>query len=94
MFLILFLLSLAGTCGASCIAEKRRDMRDISIGMGPNRKSREDHGKKKKRKHDLAEKQSVAAAAAAFLAEAQKELFGGRNLGKQKEDEEPEEGVK
>jgi len=72
--------------------EQRRDMRDISRGMGPNRNSREDHGKKKKRKHDLAEKQSVAAAAAAFLAEAQKELFGGRNLGKQKEDEEPEEG--
>jgi len=74
--------------------EQRCDMRDISRVMGPNRKSREDHGKRKKRKHDLAEKQSVAAAAAAFLAEAQKELFGGRNLGKQKEDEEPEEGVK
>lgn len=94
MYLILFLLSLADTCGASCIAEQRCDMRDISRVMGPNRKSREDHGKRKKRKHDLAEKQSVAAAAAAFLAEAQKELFGGRNLGKQKEDEEPEEGVK
>jgi len=26
------------------------------------------------------------------LAEARKELLGGRNLGKQKEDEEPEEG--
>ena len=94
MYFILFLLSLADTCGASCIAEQRCDMRDISTVMGPNRKSREDHGKRKKRKHDLAEKQSVAAAAAAFLAEAQKELFGGRNLGKQKEDEEPEEGVK
>jgi hypothetical protein len=92
MFLIPFLLSRADTCGASCIAEQRRDMRDISRGMGPNRNSREDHGKKKKRKHDLAEKQSVAAAAAAFLAEAQKELFGERNLGKQKEDEESEEG--
>lgn len=72
--------------------EQRCDMRDISRGLGPNRKSREDFGKKKKRKHDLAEKQSVAAAAAAFLAEAQKELFGGKNLGKHKEDEEPEEG--
>lgn len=72
--------------------EQRRDMRDISRGMGPNRKSREDHGKKKKRKHDLAEKPSVAAEAAAFLAKAQKELFGGMNPGKQKEDEESEEG--
>ena len=45
--------------------------------------------KRRKMKHDLAEKQFVARATTTFLAEAQRGVFGGRNLGKQKEDEEP-----
>eukprot|EP01018_Ginkgo_biloba_P035602 Gb_30906 [translate_table: standard] len=71
--------------------EQRHSMRDISRGERHGSKTREIRGGRKKRKHELADKQSVAEAAAAFLAEASKEIFTGVGLRKQEEEEELEE---
>ncbi|GLJ49190.1 hypothetical protein SUGI_1038030 [Cryptomeria japonica] len=72
--------------------QQKSEMREISRGERSGIKSQEARGNKKKRKHDLSGRQSVAAAAVAFLAETSKELFEGNSLQEQIKDEVPEEG--
>ncbi|KAH9312202.1 hypothetical protein KI387_027237 [Taxus chinensis] len=66
--------------------EQRSEMRNVSKGQGTWSRSQEARGNKKKRKHEPSGKPSVAVAAAAFLAETSKELFGGGNPGEQVEE--------